>query len=136
MLGRQESGEHWSEGSLRFMTLLERTGGLPLWVEQLRLEASSSLRGTCQGLCGFNAFGTLWVVGSGCMAAVAEELAADLPLEIESRAGVTSLPLGILLVRGLANDVARLRRMMMDCWARLRPQVHGFPSQRLRLWTT
>jgi len=70
------------------------------------------------------------------MAAVAEELPADLPLEIELRAGVTSLPQGILLVRGLAHDVARLRRMMMDCWARLRPQVHGFPSQRLRLWTT
>ena len=45
------------------------------------------------------------------------------------RAGVTSLPEGILLVRGLAHDVERLRHMMMDCWLRLRPHVHGLPSQ-------
>ena len=57
----------------------------------------------------------------------AEELAADLPLEIELRAGVTSLTRAILLVRGLAHDAARLRQMRMDCWARLRPQVLVFP---------
>ena len=66
----------------------------------------------------------------------AEELAADLPLEIELRAGVNSLRRAILLVRGLAHNVARLRKMRMDCWERLRPQVHGLPSQLLRLWAT
>ena len=89
-----------------------------------------------QGLCGFNAFGTLWAIGSGCTATVAEDWLPDLPFETELRAGATSLPEGILLVRGLAHDVERLRQMMMDCWMRLRPQVHGLPSQRLRLWAT
>jgi urease accessory protein len=59
-----------------------------------------------------------------------------LPFEKELRAGVTSLPEGILLVRGLANDVEQLRQMMVDCWLRLRPQVHGLPAQPLRLWAT
>ena len=136
LLGRQASGEEWLEGSLRFVTLIERTDGLPLWVERLRLDATSSLREACQGLCGFNVFGTLWAIGSGCTATVAEELASDLPLEAGMRAGVTSLPEGILLVRGLAHDVERLRQMMMDCWLRLRPHVHGLPSNRLRLWAT
>jgi urease accessory protein len=136
MLGRQASGEEWLEGSLRFLTSIERTDGLPLWVERLRLEATGSLRKAYQGLCGLNIFGTLWAVSAGCTAALAEELASDLPLENGLRAGVTSLPEGILLVRGLANDVERLRQMMVDCWMRLRPPVHGLPSQRLRLWAT
>jgi urease accessory protein len=136
LLGRQESGERWTEGSLRFVTSIERMGGSPLWVERLRLDASGPLRTACQCLDGFSSFATLWAVGTACTEALAEELAADLPFESELRAGVTSLPEGILLVRGLANDVERLREMMMKCWLRLRPLVHGLPAQRLRLWAT
>jgi urease accessory protein len=136
MLGRQASGEEWLEGSLRFQSAIERTVGLPLWVERLRLEATGSLRKASQGLCGLNVFGTLWAVNTGCTAALAEELACELPMEKGLRAGVTSLPEGILLVRGLANDVERLRQTMIDCWMRLRPQVHGLPAQPLRLWAT
>jgi urease accessory protein UreH len=77
LLGRQEAGEHWSEGSLRFMTLVGQTGGSPLCVEQMRLAASSSLRRTCQSLYEFNAFGTLCVVGSGCFAATCDQSRND-----------------------------------------------------------
>ncbi len=136
LLGRQESGEKWTEGSLRFVTSIVRADGLPLWVERLRLDASGPLRTACQCLYGFNSFATLWAVGLACTGAVAEELASDLPFETELRAGVTSLPEGILLVRGLANDVERLREMMINCWLRLRPLIHGLPAQRLRLWAT
>ncbi len=136
MLGRQESGEQWRQGSLRFVTSIEGKEGQPLWVERLLLDASDSFRDAGQGLHGFNAFGTLWAIGPGCTAAVAEDLAPDLPFETCLRAAVTTLPNEILLVRGLAHDAERLRRMMMDCWMRLRPHVHGLPSHRLRLWAT
>ena len=136
LLGRQASGEQWLEGSLRFASSIERTDGAPLWVEQLRLDAFAALRESWQGLCGYNAFGTLWAIGSGCTATLAEELAPDLPFETDLRAGVTFLPEGVLLVRGLAHDAERLRQMMIDCWMRLRPRVHGLPAQRLRLWAT
>jgi urease accessory protein len=136
LLGRQESGERWVEGSLRFVTSIERADGFPLWVERLRLNATAPLRTASQCLYGFNSFATLWAVGAACTAVVAEELASDLPFETELRAGVTSLPEGILLVRGLAKDVERLREMMINCWLRLRPLVHGLPAQRLRLWAT
>jgi urease accessory protein len=136
LLGRQASGEQWLEGSLRFENRLETPEGVPLWVERLRLEASDFLRKAGQGLGGFNVFGTLWAIGCGCTAAVAEELAPQLPFETDLRAGVTTLPEGILLIRGLAHEVEPLRQMMMDCWRRLRPLVHGLPSQPLRLWAT
>jgi urease accessory protein len=136
LLGRQESGERWTEGRLRFASTIERADGHPLWVERLRLDASAPLRTASQCLDGFSSFATLWAVGAACSGAVAEELASDLPFETELRAGVTSLPGGILLVRGLAKDVDRLREMMINCWLRLRPLVHGLPAQRLRLWAT
>jgi urease accessory protein len=136
LLGRRTSGEQWLEGSLHCVTSIERRDGSPLWVERLLLDASASLREACQGLYGFNAFGTIWAIGSGCMAAVAEELSSHLPFETELRAGVTSIPEGILLVRALAQDCEQMRQVMMDCWLRLRPLVHGLPAQRLRLWAT
>ena len=136
LLGRQASGEEWAEGSLRFITSIERSDGLPLWVERTLLEASGALRKVSQGLCGFSAFGTLWAIGVGCTATLAEELSSGLPFEAELRAGATALPEGVLLVRGLAQDVERLRQMLIDCWVRLRPQVHGLSSQPLRLWAT
>jgi urease accessory protein len=136
LLGRQASAEQWLEGSLRFVTSIERTDGLPLWVERLLLDASDSLRHAFQGLCQFSVFGTLWAIGSGCTSTLADKLASDLPLDSRLRAGVTCLPHGILLIRSLAHDVERLRELMTDCWVRLRPHVHGLPSQRLRLWST
>jgi len=77
LLGRQASGEEWAEGSLRFITSIERSDGLPLWVERTLLEASGALRKVSQGLCGFSAFGTLWAIGVGCTATLAEELSSS-----------------------------------------------------------
>jgi urease accessory protein len=136
VLGRRASAEQWAEGSLRCLTSIQRTDGLPLWFERLALDACDSFRTAPQGLFGYSVFGTLWAVGPGCTVARAEELASNLPFKAGLRAGVTCLPGGILLIRGLADTVEPLRQMMVDCWLRLRPQVHGLQSHRLRLWAT
>ena len=39
VLGRQASAEQWAEGSLRCLTSIQRTDGLPLWFERLALDA-------------------------------------------------------------------------------------------------
>jgi urease accessory protein len=136
VLGRQASAERWAEGSIRWMTSLQRTDGLPLWFERLALNAGDSFREAPQGLFGYNVFGTLWAIGPGCTTAAAEELASHLPYQAVLRAGATCFPGGLLLIRGLANRVEPLRELMVDCWLRLRPQVHGLPAHRLRLWAT
>jgi urease accessory protein len=136
VLGRQASAEQWTEGSLRCLTSIQRTDGLPLWYERLALDAGDSFRKAPHGLFGYNVFGTLWAIGPGCMAARSEELVSHLPFRNGLRAGATCLPGGILLIRGLADTVEPLRDMMVDCWLRLRPQVHGLQSHRLRLWAT
>jgi urease accessory protein len=136
VLGRQASAEQWTEGSLRSLTSIQRTDGQPLWFEQLAFNAGDSFRKAPQGLFGYHVFGTLWAIGPGCTSARAEELAADLPYHTMLRAGATCLPGGMLLIRGLANGIEPLRELMADCWLRLRPQVHGLPAHRLRLWAT
>ena len=136
VLGRQASAERWVEGSLRCLTSIQRSDGLPLWFERLAFDAGDSFRNAPQGLSGYNVFGTLWAIGAGCTAACAEELASHLPFKTGLRAGATSLPGGVVLIRGLADSVEPLRDMMVDCWMRLRPQVHGLQSNRLRLWAT
>jgi len=136
VLGRQASAEQWTEGSLRCLTSIQRTDGLPLWFERLALDASDSFRKAPQGLFGHNVFGTLWAIGPGCTIARVEELASSLPFETGLRTGATCLPGGTLLIRGLADAVEPLRQMMVDCWLRLRPLVHGLQSHRLRLWAT
>jgi urease accessory protein len=136
VLGRQASAEQWTEGSIRSLTSIQRTDGLQLWFERLALDAGDSFRTAPQGLFGYNVFGTLWAIGPGCTAALAEELAPHLPFKTGLRAGATCLPGGVLLIRGLADAPEPLRDMMVDCWLRLRPRVHGLQSHRLRLWST
>ena len=136
MLGRKASSEKWLEGSLRWETSILGPDGGFLWVERMLLDATSQIRKAPQGLSGFDAFGTLWAVGSDSAAALAEELNASLPFESELRAGATSMAGGILLIRALAQNVEKLRQLLVGCWMRLRPKVHGLQPQALRLWAT
>jgi urease accessory protein len=135
-LGRQASAEKWLEGSIRSETSIVDANRKHLWVERMILDASSQLREAPQGLSGYNVFGTLWAIGSGESATLADELATELPFEAGLRAGVTTTPEGILLVRAVAQDVERLRQTLIACWTRLRPRVHGLRAQPLRLWAT
>jgi urease accessory protein len=136
MLGRQASSERWLEGSLRWETSILGPDGAFLWVERMLLDATSRVRNAPQGLSGFDAFGTLWVVGSEGAANLAEELSASLPFESDLRAGATSMAGGVLLIRALAKNVERIRQLMIACWTRLRPTVHGLQPQAIRLWAT
>jgi urease accessory protein len=136
LLGRQASAEKWLEGSIRSETSILDQNSRQLWVERMILDASSQVRKAPQGLAGYNVFGTLWAIGSGEAAALADELAPQLPFEAELRTGVTTTPEGILLVRAIAHDVERLRQTMIACWTQLRPSLHGLHAQPLRLWAT
>ena len=136
LLGRQASGEKWDTGAIRASTEIFNSDGTPLWVEQTSLEGRDPLLKSPQGLADFKALGTLWAKGQGCNSALATELNSQLPFEPALRAGATSFPNGVLLLRCLSTEVELLRALMIDSWARLRPLVLGFASHRLRLWAT
>ncbi|CAN7252111.1 urease accessory protein UreD [Trinickia sp. LjRoot230] len=136
-LGRQAAGERWIAGSLTAFTSIARPSNGPLlWHERVRLTANDTLRAAPQGLAGYAVFGTLWAVGDACTDALAESLAAQLPFDDRLRAGASTLPGGVLLIRVLSASMEDLQRLMQQCWATLRPVVHGTCAQPLRLWST
>lgn len=136
LLGRQASGEIWSEGSVHGETRLLDASGKLLWTERQRLQADAALRTAPQGLAGYPAYGTLWAAGPACDGTLAETIAQGLPFEPRVRAGVTSPVPGVLLVRAVAVNIEPIRQLFTSLWLRLRPLIHGVAGRPLRLWAT
>ncbi len=136
VLGRQASAEQWTEGSLRSLTSIQRTDGLPLWFEQLALDADDSFRKAPQGLLRISRF--RHALGDRPRLHHRARGRNGFPSPVQSRvASGCNLPSRWGAADpGLANTIEPLREMMADCWLRLRPQVHGLPAHRLRLWAT
>jgi urease accessory protein len=161
-LGRPAAGEPWSIGSLSSLASLYRVeDDCPLdrvqcadagplhpdavqpsprarlvWRERALLDAADPLCAAWQGLGGFPAFGTLWAVGDACAPELAEHLSSQLPFDDAIRAGATTLPGGVLLVRVLARSMEPLQTLLQQCWTTLRPIVHRVEAKPLRLWST
>jgi len=164
-LGRQTAGERWREGQLQASTTLTRPNGELLWTERALLDASDPLREAHQGLGGWNAFGTLWAVAAmgrttesnvtpallspemlapasaDPVAALMDALNALLAFDHNAGehgicAGVTRLPNGVILIRGVTRRMETLQTCFIQCWELLRPAIHGVPPRPLRLWTT
>jgi urease accessory protein len=136
MFGRLASGERWENGEIHTLTEIRRPDRTPIWIERLVLQGGDALLESPQGLAGYKAAGTLWAVGSACTRSLASELNASLPFESAVRAGATTLPGGVLLLRCMATEIEKMRTLMVDYWMKLRPIVLGAVSHRLRLWAT
>jgi urease accessory protein len=135
MLGRSARGERFRSGDLGFRSRIERAGEV-LWCEQARIRGGDGLLELPTGMANRPVLATLWALGSACTAELAESLAPHLPWSDELRAGSTSLPGGILLVRVLGHAVEPVRTLLERLWAVLRPRVLGRQAQPLRLWSS
>lgn len=139
-LGRQASGESWRNGSLRARTSLRRPDGELLWTEKASLAADDPIREAPQGLDGWPAFATLWVVSPACHgladSPLHEQLTRLLGFDDALRAGISCLPNGVVLIRVVARQMETLQALLIQCWNLLRPLIHGTPAQALRLWAT
>ena len=136
LLGRRASGESWNDAGLRTLTRIIGPDDRPLWEERQALHSASPMLEAPQGLDGRPAYGTLWAAGPACTPELAQSLAESLPFTDTLRAGVTALPGGLLLARGVAREPEPLHKLFKQLWLRLRPLVHGVPGRALRLWAT
>lgn len=138
VLGRQASGERWSQGALWLDTRVGN-GERPLWIEQSFVDADCALRTALPGMDGLPVLGTLWAVGEGATAELAEALAERCPYREDLRAGVTCMTSSdqrMLLLRVLGRHIEPVRHLLIDCWTQLRGPIHGVPARPLRLWAT
>jgi urease accessory protein len=131
VFGRIARGERFGRGLLADRWRLRRDGRL-IWTDGLRLEDDIAARlGSPAGFAGAVAQGLILHAGPELEAA-RDALRAVMADHGMAGAGATVIG-GLLLVRLLDGDAARLRRHFALLWATLRPGLDR-PSAMPRLW--
>lgn len=132
-LGRHASGEHFASGYLGQQTRLVRDGRL-LWSERGYLDGNDPVLASATGWAGDHVCGTLWALGLPNDESL---LQACRQQQVEGvRSGVTRLPNGLMLARALGRSPERLRGLLADIWACLRPALNGRAAAPPRIWAT
>ncbi|MDQ7989973.1 MAG: urease accessory protein UreD [Candidatus Dactylopiibacterium sp.] len=132
-LGRQASGERFTQGSFRQRLRLERPDGRPLWQESLHLTGSDAALEAAVALGGHRVWGALWVAGPHDAPALVAALRA---LDMQGTAcGVSALP-HVSILRVLAHCAEDARHALEAAWATARPHLLGRAARAPRIWST
>ena len=138
-LGRTASGEQWTAAQLNLKTEFWFDEKL-IWVESGCLNSEDPKRRQAYGLADYGVMGTMWLSSPSASQELAHELAQTLPWEDHLRAGVTHFSInpehGLIVLRGLSQEVEDLKNLFIQTWLNLRQSVAFIPPNPLRLWHT
>lgn len=133
VFGRLARGEVFASGALRDRVRLRRDGRLR-WADNLGLAAgAAALLDAGAGFGGARSYSTVVLAAPGAGAAL-EGLRPLLEADPELRAGATALDPDLLLIRILAADPARARRLVAAAWTTLRASRLGRPARMPTIW--
>ena len=132
-LGRQASGEQFSQGGLRFNTEVWKLGER-LWVEQARLAGGDALLHSPIGLAGRAVCATLIAAGCEIDNATLAACRAVAPVE-NTLPGITRLP-SALIARCIGDSGEEARNYFARLWTVLRPALRQRAAQLPRIWAT
>lgn len=132
-LGRQASGERYTQGSLRLETEIWRAG-VRLWSEYGHVAGGHALLDAPVGLAGASVYATLVIAGREVPAEILEQ-ARSVTVPPNVRSGITALP-RLLLVRCLGQRSETLRQYCLALWTQLRPWYAGRAACAPRIWRT
>jgi urease accessory protein len=129
-LGLPARAEPFDAGDLRLDMELWR-GGIPQFIDRLRLAGGSPARHASWGMAGQEAIGTLLATPAAPRdVETVRPLVAALPL-----ASVTLVD-GVLVLRALAPQAEALRHLFIAAWRVLRPGIIGREAVPPRIWNT
>jgi urease accessory protein len=130
-LGLPARNEPFDNGELH-MNLELWCDERPLLIDRMRLNGDSPARKALWGLAGHEAIGTLlaYPTDGHCVELAREVSAAD---GVES---AVTLVDGVLVCRALAAQAEPVKRLFIDIWQRLRPQLLDRPAVLPRIWAT
>ena len=131
IFGRIARGERFSRGFLHDSWALRRAGRL-VWADAIRLDGDvEALRTRAFGFGRAAGYATLLHAGPAAASflPLAREIVASAPAE-----GGATLVSGLLLLRFIAEDAARLRSAVAAAACRLRAEIAGLPAQLPRVW--
>ena len=131
VLGREAMGETYTQGYLHESWRLRRNGRL-VWADALHWDERSSPFGPAFGFGSARACATLLYAADDAAAqlsTVREQLTAQPGI---GAAGVLD---GVLIVRLLSPDAAKVRAAVMNLAAQLRHVAGGLPPRMPRVWT-
>jgi urease accessory protein len=126
LFGRRASGEWLNAGALRDSWAL-RIGGRLVWADAIGLDGDLAAHRAAP-------FGVGDAAGYATIVVAGPDVADLLMLARRCAQGAASLVNGVLLLRFLENDAARLRRMIVEALAALRPPATGGRAGAPRLW--
>ena len=132
-LGREHSGDLYTEGSFRQQVQLHIDGTLR--VRELQdFAAGDPVLVERWGLASRRAFGTLYAAPADAdVLARARHALAKLPDGID--AGATLLD-GVMAVRAVGNAASNVREALANAWSSVRPLVIGAEPMLPRIWAT
>ena len=133
LFGRAARGETFARGLLHDSWAIRRAGRL-VWTDAIRLDGDvAAQRGRAFGFGDAAGYATLLYAGpeAASFLPVARALAAAAPAE-----GGATVVGGLLLLRFLAAEGARLRAAMVAAAGGLRAAIAGLPEQLPRVWQT
>ncbi|HEY8260590.1 MAG TPA: urease accessory protein UreD [Methylosinus sp.] len=126
LFGRRASGEWLNTGALRDCWTL-RIGGRLVWADALGLDGDIAAQRAAP-------FGVGDAAGYTTIVVAGPNVAELLELARQCAEGAASLVNGVLLLRFLERDAARLRRLTIEALSALRPLATGGRAGAPRLW--
>jgi urease accessory protein len=129
-LGLPARRESFDSGALRLGFELE-VQSVPRWLERLRIDGGSASLTARWGLAHFNAVGTM-LAYPGTRASI-EELRPLCEPGVEL---AFTLVDEVLVCRALSAQAEPIRRALMQCWRKLRPNLMGRDAHPPRIWAT
>jgi urease accessory protein len=137
--GRGIAGHTWQNSNYRADIKFYLENRL-MWVEANQISSKDLVNLSKCLLDQKRVMGVMWLSSPNASQDLLEKIAEDLPWSNQLRCGATKIALsseyGIILIRGISDEVEPLKECFIDIWLRYRYAISGIDAKALRLWKT